>query len=89
MEVTLREMQQAERNVARAEAQAAAMGAASDGYAKGLAALREKLDDLVLQVGVVQASMTGGDFDTAWSEFDELWLILHAVDRRFRDLPAA
>jgi len=89
MEATLREMEQAERDEARAEAQAAAMGAASDGYAKGLAALRERLDDLVLQVAVVQAELEAGDFDTAWAELNELWLILHAVDRRFRDLPAA
>jgi len=89
MEATLREMQQVERDEARAEAMAAAAESAAGEYGKRLAALREKLDDLVLQIGVVQASMTGGDFDTAWSEFDELWLILHAVDRRFRDLPAA
>ena len=89
MEVTLLEMQQAERDEARAEVAAAAAESAAGEYGKRLAALRERLDDLVLQVGVVQASMTDGDFDTAWSEFDELWLILHAVDRRFRDLPVA
>jgi len=89
MEVTLRELQQIERNVARLEAQAAAAESAAGEYGKRLAALREKLDDLVLQVGVVQAELEAGDFDTAWAELNELWLILHAVDRRFRDLPAA
>lgn len=88
MEATLREMQQAEPHSARPEAQAAAMGAASDGYAKRLAALREKLDDLVLQIGVVQAELEAGDVETAQVELNELWIILHAVDRRFRDLPA-
>ena len=88
MEVTLREMQQVERNVARAEAQAAAMGAASDGYAKGLAALREKLDDLVLQIGVVQAELEEGDVAAALTEVQELWIILYLVDRRFRNLLA-
>lgn len=88
MEATLREMQQAERNVARLEMAAAAAEAAAGEYGKRLDALRERLDDLVLQVGVVQASMADGDFDTAWAEFEELWLILHAVDRRFRDLLA-
>ena len=89
MGVTLREMERTERNVARLEAQAAAAESAAGNYGKRLAALRERLDDLVLQVGVVQAELEAGDFDTAWAEFDELWLILHAVDRRFRDLPAA
>ena len=89
MEATLRELQQIERNVARLEAQSAAAESAAGNYGKRLAALRERLDDLVLQVGVVQAELEAGDFDTAWAEFDELWLILHAVDRRFRDLPAA
>ena len=89
MEVTLREMEQAERDEARAEVVAAAADVAAGEYGKRMAALRERLDDLVLQVGVVQASMADGDFDTAWAEFDEIWLILHAVDRRFKDLPAA
>ena len=88
MEVTLREMQQAERDEARAEEAAAAAESAAGEYGKQLAALREKLDDLVLQVEVVQAGMADGDFDAAWSEFDELWLILHSVDRRFKDLLA-
>lgn len=89
MEVTLREMQRAERDEAWSEMAAAAAESAAGEYGKRLAALRERLDDLVLQVGVVQAELEAGDFDTAWAEFDELWLILHAVDRRFRDLPAA
>jgi len=89
MEVTLRELQQIERNVARLEAQAAAAESAAGEYGKRLAALREKLDDLVLQVGVVQASLEDGDVEAAKYELNELWLILHAVDRRFRDLPAA
>lgn len=88
MEVTLRELEQAERNEARAEAQAAAAESAAGEYGKRLAALREKLDDLVLQVGVVQASLDSGDIGAAQYEFDELWLILHAVDRRFKDLLA-
>ena len=88
MEVTLREMQQAERDEARAEEAAAAVESAAGEYDKRLAALREKLDDLVLQVGLVHGSLLGGDFDGARHEFDELWLILHAVDRRFKDLLA-
>ena len=89
MEVTLREMQQAERDEARAEEAAAAAESAAGEYGKRLAALREKLDDLVLQVGVVQAELEAGDVETAKGELDELWLILHAVDRRFKDLPVA
>ena len=83
MEVTLREMQQAERDEARAEAESAA-----GEYGKRLAALRERLDDLVLQVGVVQASLEDGYVEAAKYELNELWLILHAVDRRFKDLLA-
>lgn len=89
MEVTLLEMQQAERDEARAEVAAAAAESAAGNYGKRLAALRERLDDLVLQVGVVQASLEDGDVEAALAELNELWLILHAVDRRFRDLPAA
>ena len=89
MEVTLREMEQAERNVARLEAEAAAAESAAGEYEKRLAALREKLDDLVLQTGVVQWAIEEGDLTAAMAESQELWLILHAVDRRFRDLSAA
>ena len=89
MEVTLREMEQTERDEARAEAMAAEAEAAAGEYGKRLAALREKLDDLVLQVEVVQASLEDGDLAVAQVELNELWLILHAVDRRFKDLPAA
>ena len=89
MEVTLREMQQVERNVARLEAQAAAAESAAGEYGKRLAALREKLDDLVLQIAVIQASLEDGDVEAAKYEFDELWITLHCVDRRFKDLPAA
>ncbi len=88
MEVTLREMQQAERNEARAEAQAAEAESAAGEYGKRLAALREKLDDLVLQVKVVQAELEEGDVKTAQAELNELWIILRAVDRHFRDLLA-
>ena len=89
MEATLREMELAERDEARAEVAAAAAESAAGEYDKRLAALRERLDDLVLQVGVVQASLEDGDVEAAKYELNELWLILHAVDRRFRDLPAA
>ena len=89
MEVTLREMQQVERNVARAEAMVAAAESAAGEYGKRLAALRERLDDLVLQVGVVQASLEDGDVEAAKYELNELWITLHCVDRRFKDLPAA
>ena len=89
MEVTLREMQRAERDEARAEVVAAAVEAAAGEYGKKLAALRERLDDLVLQVGVVQGAIEEGDLTAAMAESQELWLILHAVDRRFKDLPAA
>ena len=89
MEATLREMQQVERNVARLEAQAAAAESAAGEYGKRLVALREKLDDLVLQVGVVQAELEEGDVASAQAELNELWIILRAVDRHFRDLPAA
>ncbi len=81
MEATLREMQQVERNVARAEAQAAEAESAADGFRKRLARLRERLDDLVLQVGVIQAELEAGDVETAKVELNELWMILHAVDR--------
>ncbi|MBK9617112.1 MAG: hypothetical protein IPO35_16965 [Uliginosibacterium sp.] len=47
-----------------------------------------RLDDLVLQVGVVQAELEEGDVDTAQAELNELWIILRAVDRHFRDLLA-
>ena len=89
MEVTLREMQRAEQDEAWSEMAAAAAESAAGEYGKRLAALRERLDDLVLQVGVVQASLEDGDVEAARAEFNDLWLILHAVDRRFRDLPAA
>ncbi len=89
MEATLREMQQVERNVARLEAQAAAAESAAGEYGKRLVALREKLDDLVLQVGVVQAELEEGDVASAQAELNELWIILRAVDRHFRDLPVA
>ena len=89
MEATLREMELAERDEARLEAQSAAAESAAGEYGKRLAALREKLDDLVLQVGVVQAELEAGDVETAKGELNELWLILHAVDRRFKDLPVA
>ena len=88
MEATLREMELAERDEARAEVAAAAAESAAGEYGKRLVALLKKLDDLVLQVEVVQAGMADGDFDAAWAEFDELWLILHALDRRFKDLLA-
>ena len=88
MEVTLREMQQAERDEARAEAMAAAAESAAGEYGKRLAALREKLDDLVLQIGVVQAELEEGDVAAALTEVQELWIILYLVDRRFRNLLA-
>ena len=89
MEATLREMERTERNVARLEAQSAAAESAAGEYGKRLAALRERLDDLVLQVGVVQGAIEEDDLTAAMAESQELWLILHAVDRRFKDLPAA
>ena len=46
METTLREMQQAERDEARAEAQAAEAESAADGFRKRLARLRERLTAL-------------------------------------------
>ena len=86
METTLREMQQVERDVARLEAQAAAAESAAGEYGKRLAALREKLDDLVLQVGVVQAELEKSGVEAAKVECDRLWRILHTIDRRFQDL---
>ena len=88
MEATLREMELAERDEARAEVAAAAAESAAGEYDKRLAALREKLDDLVLQVKVVQAELEEGDVKTAQAELNELWIILRAVDRHFRDLLA-
>ena len=88
MEVTLREMQQAERNVARAEAAAARDSESADSFNKKLAALRERLDDLVLQVEVIQAELEEGDVAAALTEVQELWIILYSVDRRFRNLLA-
>ena len=88
MEVTLRELQQIERNVARLEAQSAAAESAAGEYGKRLAALREKLDDLVLQVEVVQAELEEGDVAAAQAEIQELWIIMYSVDRRFKDLLA-
>ena len=86
MEVTLREMQQAERDEARAEAMAAEAEAAAGEWSKKMAALREKLDDLVLQVGVVQAELEKSGVEAAKVECDRLWRILHTIDRRFQDL---
>ena len=88
MEITLREMQQAERDEARAEAQAAAAESAAGEYGKRLAALREKLDDLVLQVGLVQAELAESGVAAAQAEIQELWIIMYSVDRRFKDLLA-
>jgi len=89
MEVTLREMQRAERDEAWSEMAAAAAESAAGEYGKRLIALRERMDDLVLQVGVVQAELEEGDVASAQAELNELWIILRAVDRHFRDLPAA
>ena len=89
MEVTLREMQQAERDEARAEAVTAEAESAAGEYRKRLVALHERMDDLVLQVGVVQEELEDSGVAAALAELNELWIILHAVDRRFRDLPAA
>jgi len=88
MEVTLRELQQIERNVARLEAQSAAAESAAGEYGKRLAALRERLDDLVLQVGVVQAELEENGVEAALTEVRELWIIMYSVDRRFKDLLA-
>lgn len=88
MEVTLREMQQVERDEARAEAMAAAAESAAGEYGKRLAALREKLDDLVLQIGVVQAELEENGVEAALTEVRELWIIMYSVDRRFKDLLA-
>ena len=88
MEATLRELQQIERNVARLEAMAAAAESAAGEYGKRLAALREKLDDLVLQIGVVQAELEEGDVAAALTEVQELWIIMYSVGRRFKDLLA-
>ena len=89
MEVTLREMQRAERDEAWSEMAAAAAESAAGNYGKRLAALRERLDDLVLQVGVVQAELEENGVEAALTEVRELWIIMYSVDRRFRDLPAA
>ena len=86
MEVTLREMERAERDEARAEEAAAAVESAADGFHKRLASLRERLDDLVLQVGVVQSELEENGVAAALHEVQELWIILHSVDRRFKDL---
>lgn len=88
MEVTLRDMQRAEQDEARAEAAAARDSESADSFNKKLAALRERLDDLVLQVGVVQAELEEGDVAAALTEVQELWIILYSVDRRFRNLLA-
>lgn len=88
MEATLRELQQIERNVARLEAQSAAAESAAGNYGKRLAALREKLDDLVLQIGVVQAELAENGVEAALTEVRELWIIMYSVDRRFKDLLA-
>lgn len=88
MEATLRELQQVERDEARLEAQSAAAESAAGEYGKRLAALREKLDDLVLQVEVIQAELEEGDVAAALTEVQELWIILYSVDRRFRNLLA-
>ena len=86
MEATLREMQQVERNVARLEEAAAAAESAAGEWSKKMAAQREKLDDLVLQVGVVQAELEKSGVEAAKVECDRLWRILHTIDRRFQDL---
>ena len=75
-----------ERDEARAEAMAAEAEAAAGEWSKKMAALREKLDDLVLQVGVVQAELEKSGVEAAKVECDRLWRILHTIDRRFQDL---
>lgn len=66
---------------------AEAAGAKANEFHKQLASLRERLDELVLQVAVVQAELEGGDIDAALNESQDLWRILYAVDRRFQELP--
>jgi len=88
MEVTLRDMQRAEQDEARAEAAAARDSESADSFNKKLAALRERLDDLVLQVEVIQAELEEGDVAAALTEVQELWIIMYSVDRRFKDLLA-
>ena len=53
-----------------------------------MASLRERLDDLVLQVAVVQSELEENRVAAALHEVQELWIILYSVDRRFKDLLA-
>lgn len=82
----LRELVRVERDEARAEQASTAAETAEAAYHKELVALRERLDDLILQVAVIQANLEDGDVEAAQAELQDLWLILNSVDRRFRDL---
>lgn len=84
----LEELQMAKRDADRLEQRAAAAEAKAAEFSGKLAALRERLDDLVLQVGQVQTDLEAGEIEEAQACLQDLWLILHAVDRRFRDLLA-
>ena len=88
MEVTLREMQRAERDEARQAEAATSVESAADGFHKRLVSLRERLDDLVLQVAVVQSELEENGVAAALHEVQELWIILYSVDRRFNGLLA-
>ena len=88
MEATLREMQQDERDEARQAEAAASVESAADGFHKRLASLRERLDDLVLQVAVVQSELEENGATAALHEVQELWIILYSVNRRFNGLLA-
>ncbi len=88
MEVTLREMERTERDEARSEVVAAAVEVVVREYGKRLSALRNRLDDLVLQIGVVQAELAESGVAAAQAEIQELWIIMYSVDRRFKDLLA-
>lgn len=78
--------QWSEQNTARLEQQAEAAESKAAEFDGKLAALRERLDDLVIQIGQVQTDLDAGEIEEAQACLQDLWLILHAVDRRFRDL---
>ncbi len=82
----LRELMRVERDADRLEQRAAAIEAKAAEFSNKLAGLRERLDDLVLQVAVIQTDLEAGEVEEAQAELQDLWLTLNSVDRRFRDL---
>lgn len=82
----LRELVRVERDADRLEQRAAAAETQAAEFSNKLAGLRERLDDMVLQVAVIQTGLEAGEVEEAQAELQDLWLILNSVDRRVKDL---